>query len=1064
MNEVTELVRERVGIIVTRALDAYGYFLVEEDRGRFYRVAVDLVLSVTERIERGEITTVAPLRNELVSSVFALGFEKDLVKDLFGLIASSLYAEVDNSGLVDPDTIRIYKKYESLLGEALYDLGNLLRSGIPEYLSSIPEYGVSDTVVQLPPTRSRLLANNRAGAEIPVFTYRSRLREKFTHLFDKAVTSRADVVSGASQDINAITSDSDLNSELPSVDESLLTATFAGEGNKIYGDIKRLYGFAMEFGGHQGSLVGSVDYQARYYEYLMAMSYGKRLPGGVVGGDFGKFEEIYELRVTETLIPGLRFLEPIYTTRSGNQSVVGLNPVALRYGEGLSDRYVSPALDPDRPDFVSLTLESVYVLCLKVGDAVRSLLNRPPEGIGHTTLHLNALSQVFPQSVDVRERSTGFTGAISSLLTAHRSLYALLGYEPNLHSIGDDFKTISGMVSSLADTLRAVGFRPGEYVPSLSLTIYEPDKNRIAERLSRIGFDSFEVQEIMSIGSMSELVARFAPLTNSQDVISFFRAYDLTKLLYEFGGQEAIDQYTDFLYGVNPDTAVLRLLELLDRSRSLSSRVRGSEFSRLIGYVINLTYAVDPTQLEQLDSVLKRNNLDLFQSITQLIERGLPTVIKSQDSVSLLSGMVAQMVTLDNSGYESQKPLWNELIEKSAGSIGRDVEGLYDRAEGITPTELHSFLNTPSSTSPLGKLLDGVKGGRMTSLLRYCNLFGLLYTLSGYRNSGQLVNESADNYTLILELLDNLELLSDRLSIANIILGEFSDGGGTEMMYSDPIVQAQNKKFAALTDLVEGETGSTRPIAESPGIGNSRIPNGVRIGNSLTPEEAAIISGAGNSLGAFTRSIANTVDSGSYIRIAVSNLLASGVNVSVPGVTLLPEESVGGVTAPEPVKDYTTTYTESQPSAGSSDPLSFNPVSSCQKFGGVGCTELGYDPDQLCARGFSKALFPESGYGEVSGPGVAVDRPLSSKLSGNVTYNAVMPSHPQHVFSANGLSSLSRSDVLKDSEMLCASLKDPYQYGACISMLKCKRFDPPYEGRYSFAFCPSTLHGGRLRR
>jgi hypothetical protein len=186
--------------------------------------------------------------------------------------------------------------------------------------------------------------------------------------------------------------------------------------------------------------------------------------------------------------------------------------------------------------------------------------------------------------------------------------------------------------------------------------------------------------------------------------------------------------------------------------------------------------------------------------------------------------------------------------------------------------------------------------------------------------------------------------------------------------------------------------------------------------------------------------------------------------VSVPGVTLLPEESVGGVTAPEPVKDYTTTYTESQPSAGSSDPLSFNPVSSCQKFGGVGCTELGYDPDQLCARGFSKALFPESGYGEVSGPGVAVDRPLSSKLSGNVTYNAVMPSHPQHVFSANGLSSLSRSDVLKDSEMLCASLKDPYQYGACISMLKCKRFDPPYEGRYSFAFCPSTLHGGRLRR
>ena len=41
MNEVTELVRERVGIIVTRGLDAYGYFPVEEDKKLFFGVAVD---------------------------------------------------------------------------------------------------------------------------------------------------------------------------------------------------------------------------------------------------------------------------------------------------------------------------------------------------------------------------------------------------------------------------------------------------------------------------------------------------------------------------------------------------------------------------------------------------------------------------------------------------------------------------------------------------------------------------------------------------------------------------------------------------------------------------------------------------------------------------------------------------------------------------------------------------------------------------------------------------------------------------------------------------------------
>lgn len=1063
MNEVIELVRERVGIIVTRGLDAYGYFPVEENKRLFYRVAVDWVLAVTGRIERREVTTVTPLRNELVAGIFTLGFDKDLAQTLFRLVWDSVYAEIDESTLNDPDTVRTYRKYDELLAEALSDISNLIRSGVPEYLAGIPAYGVSDTVVELPPSRSRLLASNRVVSSGEGFTYRSRLVSRFATVFDQAVTSRANVISSASPDINAITSDSKTDSVLPPVDENLLAATFAGEGGKVYADIRRLYAFSMEFGGHQGSLAGSVDYQARYYEYLMAMSYGKRLPSGLVGGEFGRFGEIYEQRVTDTAMPGLRFLEPLYVTRSGNQSGTRSNPVVAKYGSGIPDRYVFPALG--RPDLVSLTLESVYVLCLGVGDAVRSLLNRPPAGIGNTTLHLDALGRVFPRSSDVRERGTGFTGAIGSLLSANRSLYALLGYEPGLHNIGSKFEVMSGLVESLTDTVRGVGFSPGGYVPSLALTIYEPDRDLIAKRLNRIGFDAVEVQEIMAIESMSDLVSRFAPLTDSQDVISFFRAYDLTKLLYEFGGQDAIDQYTDFLYGVNPDTALLRLLELLDKGRSAASQVRGSEFSRLIGYVVTLTYVVDPVQLTTLNSILKRNNLDLFQSITQLVERGFPTVIKDRDSVSLLSGMVAQMVTLDNSGYESQKPLWNDLIRRSAGNVGPGIAGLYEGAEGITPTELYAALGGPSATSPLGKILDGVRGGQMTSLLRYCNMFGLLYTLSGYRNSGQLVNESADQYTLILEMLDKLETLSERLRVASIILGEFDDADATATTYTDPVVQAQNREFTALTDLVEGGAGGSRPIAESPGIGNSRIPNGVRISNSLTPEEAAIISGVGNSLGAFTRSEINPTDSGSYIRIAVSNLLASGVDVTGAGVpsTVTPADS-----AIAPVKDYTTSYRANVGGTPPPDPLadvpSFDPVASCRKFGGTGCSELGYDSDQLCRNAFSKALFAESGYVTPSSTNVSVDRPLGSQLGADVTYGEVPITHPQAVFSADGLSKLSRTGVLKSSEMLCASLKDPYQYGACISMLKCKRFDPPYEGRYSFAFCPSTLHGGRMRK
>lgn len=1065
MNEVTELVRERVGIIVTRGLDTFGYFKVEEERNRFYGVAIDLILSVTRRIEAGELAVLASLRPELVAGVFALGFDSETAEKLFRLVFDSLYTEVDDSGLVNPDTVRSYQKYEALLAEALKDINTLLRSGTPEYLGNIPEYGVSDMVVKLPPTRSRLLAGNRKLPDQPVFTFRSRLTTQYADIFGQAVKARADVVSNASPDINAVTSDSQMNAKLPPVDETFLTATFSGEGNKIYSDVKRLYAFAMEFGGYQGSLVGAIDYQYRYYEYLMAMSYGKRLPGGVLGGDFGRFETIFGGKVTDISVPGLRFLESISTTRSGNQSVVPTNPVADRYGGGLVDRYVPPATPG--PDFVSLTLESVYVLCLRIGDAVRSLLNRPPDGIGDTTLHLSALSQVFPGSSDVRERSTGFTGAIGSLLTAHRSLYALLGYEPNLYDFGDKFKTVSGLIEALTDTIRAVGFKPGGFVPSLKLTHYDPDRDRIAQRLGQIGFDPVEVQEIMSIGSMSELVSRFAPLTDSQDVISFFRAYDLTKLLYEFGGQDAIDQYTDYLYGVDPDTALLRLLELLDKERSLASRVLGSEFSRLIGYVVTLTYAVDPSQLGKLNNVLRRNNLDLFRSITQLVERGLPTVVKDRDSVSLLSGMVAQMVAVDNSGYESQKPLWNNLISKSAGNIGPDVSGLYNRAEGITPTELLKYLNEPSATSPLGKLLDGARGGRMTSLLRYCNLFGLLYTLSGYRNSGQLVNESADRYGTVLELLDTLETLSERSRMVNIVLDEFAGSGGTSPVYTDPIVQVQNKEFGTMVGLIGGvnETG-TANITESPGIGNSRVPNGLRIANSLTPEEAAVISGTGKDLGVFTRSAANPTESGSYIRIAVSNLLASGIDVRAGEV--LVSDTSSELPLP-PVRDYTTTYQTSQPEPGSSDALSnvspFNPIESCRRFGGgAGCDDLGYNPDLLCSVPFNRALYPEEGYGTTGTANVPIDRPLGSQLAGVVTYNITSSTHPQLPFTANGLSGLSRSGVFKDSEMLCASLKDPYQYGACISLLKCKRFDPPYRGKYFFPFCPSTLHGGRIKQ
>jgi hypothetical protein len=1073
VSAVTELIRERVGIIVTRGLDSYGRFGVDSEKRAFYRVVVDLLLAITDRIDSNEVVTISPLRDLMTSGLFVVGFDSQLVIGIFESVSRSLYREVEESGIVDPDTMRIYQKYEGLLLEVVGDFRALLQKSVSDYLGEINEYGSAETVVSLPPTRSRLLTRNRTTHD-PLTVPRSRLRNNFRSVFDTKINQYSDIVSNASRDINAITSDSQTPDPLDPVDRDRLVATFAGEGKKIYEDIERLFNFSIEMSGYQGSLVGAVEYQATYYEYLMAMSYGKVLPQGVLTGDFGDFEEIYDARATDTSIPGLKFLEPLYTTRSANQTVGLSVPVAAKYTEnGIANRYVPPSRSTSTLDHVSLALESVYTLCLKVGDTVRSLLNASPGGIGDTATQLSVLARVFPQSVDLELRGTGVTGAIGSLLAAHRTLYSLLGYEPDLKDFNDRLTTLAGQLSTLIQTLRTAGFRPGGHVPSLALTYYEPDKDKVKNRLVSLGFSRVEADDIVNVQSFTELLNRFAPVTDSQDVISFFRAYDLTKLIYEFGGQEAIDTFTDFLYGRDPDRSVLRLLEFLNRGRSLASKVKGSEYSKLIGYLVTVTYAVDPGQLAVLDSVLKRNNLDLFESITYLVEQGIPTVIRDRSDVSLLSGMVAQMVTLDNDGYESQKPLWNELISQSAGNIGKSVSGLYTRTSGITPTELYAALNRPSATSPLGQILGGVRGGRLTSLLRYCNIFGLLYSLSPYRNSGQLVNQSADDYVVILELLDTMEMLTERLELARLILDDNATGDSTaEATYTDPIVQVQNKELAAVTDLVTsiGTEDVPNPdqyrILESPGIGNSRVSNGVRITNSLTPEEAAIISVSGSRIGAFTQA-ANSVETGSYIRIAVSNLLANGVLVDGLGANnIASDTNTLASNTDSPVSDYTVEYVPAS-GDGTSQPSSFDPLSSCIRFGNTNCTDQGYPTtSELCSTGYNKSLYPETGYGELPGfvGGVQVDRTLGDGMTGNVTYQTTPAAHPQRPFTISGLTESSRSSVLKDNPMACATLKDPYEYGACMSMLKCKRFRPPYEGRYSFPFCPSTLHGGRLRK
>ena len=204
MSAVTELIRERVGIIVTRGLDSYGRFGVESEKRAFYRVVVDLLLAITDRIDSNEVVTISPLRGLMTSGLFVVGFDSQRVIGIFESIARSLYREVEESGIVDPDTMRIYQKYEGLLLEVVGDFRALLQKSVSDYLGEIEEYGVAREQVSLSPTRSRLLTRNRT-IHSPLTVPRSRLRNNFRSVFDTKINQYSDIVSNASRDINAIT-------------------------------------------------------------------------------------------------------------------------------------------------------------------------------------------------------------------------------------------------------------------------------------------------------------------------------------------------------------------------------------------------------------------------------------------------------------------------------------------------------------------------------------------------------------------------------------------------------------------------------------------------------------------------------------------------------------------------------------------------------------------------------------------------------------------------------------------------------------------------------------------
>ncbi|NBW42044.1 hypothetical protein EBR25_13805, partial [bacterium] len=209
MSEIGKLVTERAGIIVTKGIDEYPGYLSDQDKLRFYKIAIDLLLSINARIELNDVVTLSPLRDQLISGVFALGINQELAIALFKSVAKNLYEEIDRSGYRDPRIIREFEKYESLLEESISDINVLLSDNISEFLSTIDQYADSETAIDLGTTRSRLLAVNRP--ENTGFSRPSRLKSRYSVVFDRKVRDVKEVISSSAVDINSITSDSKID-------------------------------------------------------------------------------------------------------------------------------------------------------------------------------------------------------------------------------------------------------------------------------------------------------------------------------------------------------------------------------------------------------------------------------------------------------------------------------------------------------------------------------------------------------------------------------------------------------------------------------------------------------------------------------------------------------------------------------------------------------------------------------------------------------------------------------------------------------------------------------------
>ena len=933
-------------------------------------------------------------------------------------------------------------------------------------------------------------------------TFNNRLRKSVNKYVVNALEE--------ANDINGIISDSQ-EVEIPTglvYDEKDLSLTFGGSGKGIIDSIISLKTVLKYFGNKQASPVGDIDYIASFCEYLYASCYGRSLPEGfsaVTGLNlFGNFDLIYYFTSETNKIAGLKFIEGFKSLRSFKQNLklesdvkikrvnedkinevieVTHNPLYSKYKKGIRDRFIFNIRNPYTDnyqysvDVILFGLETITNISNTLGDtidAVAGSLDKNGmlagyEGLGSISLQMQELSKVFISkptltalSAGGQEVLPGLNGVTTYLLRSYQKLTAVV---PDIPFTGESLRKLSiwsrkvqKFLERIVDDLESIGYMPGTFIPNISFKSALTDRETLIDQLRSLNFQESEINEFISAETFEELLLKFAPLSDSKDQTSFFKGYELSQLIYEFGGESAIDAYLNYLYSQD-ENGLINLLNIALKNQSETTTYNSSRFGKLVGLLVGLTFAINPDQLELFKKYLSGNKLTFFESISFLLKNKERNILLSREEISLLNPISKSLIfgksifdidsySIDYQTANEQAPLalkqYTEILDKNLGEASTSfLQNLYDKSQGLTVKELIKTINPNSFHTDLGQLIDGYEGGRLTKIINYAYLSGVLHKVGYYNNSHQVPNffvmpRGPFNLVALVEIVKSLVLSLD-ITITNFIntLEDDFSQDVPELYSFENIINSYNKNTDTLSQLirelvpVNGDLGTlgspelkgTEAIIGSPGIGNSPVPESITRVNSVTPEQANALAPQIKSNFSFLAPMfSGNISEGQildkFTKIIEDNRLITGIPsvnaiaVSESGVNRQSSDSEAkakvvvnkDIDSVDP-SAFTQNSLKSGIERNVVDNLvrdnlisKFDAIASCKRFGGTDCEDRIEDIINTCGEPTNKAIYSErddTPFIPASNSGVLIDRPYG-KTSELKLKNVFLPSKPEN--------------------------------------------------------------------